>query len=224
MPLLPINLDISGLTVVIVGGGAVAHRKCLSLLAAGARVIVIAPELTPPLALLAAESTVTHQPRPFAPGDLTGAALVFAATDSRDTNAAVARDARSQGIPVNVADAPEAGTFTLPAVLQQGDLQIAVATGGRSPALARAVRDRLIPLFGPEYALTLRLLGKLREKLLTDTGPQAYNNKIFNELVDHDLPGLFRDGATATIDNLLVTLLGPGFTLAELGIGERDPL
>ncbi len=219
----PINLAIRDQRVVVVGGGAVAARKCRALREAGARVTVIAPHLDGYLRSLRDSGAILHLAREFAPGDLAGGVLVFAATDEPAVNRAVAEEARTRGILANVADAPELGTFTLPAVLTRGDLQIAVSTGGTSPALARRVRDELEERFGPEYETALILLGKVREKLLTETGNSAYNKSLFTNLVGHDLPAMIRNRSFAEIDHLLTTLFGPGYTMAELGAGEKDP-
>ncbi len=219
----PVNLDINGRDVVIVGGGDVACRKCLHLTAAGARVRVIAPTLHPDLATLVKRGLVSHMAREYAPGDLAGAFLVFAATGDRGVNKAVADEARTGGILADIADAPELGSFTSPAVVSQGELLITVATGGRSPALARKIRTELENRFGPEYATALAILGAIREKLLTETGNSAYNKKILNALVDRDLPALVKNQSRDDIDRLLVELFGPGYTLTELGVEEKDP-
>jgi precorrin-2 dehydrogenase/sirohydrochlorin ferrochelatase len=219
----PINLAIRDQPVIVVGGGAVAARKCLRLLDAGARVTVIAPRLDAGLQGLLDTGKIDHLAREFAPGDLAEGLLAFAATDDPAVNRAVAEEARNRGILANVADAPELGTFTLPAVLTRGDLQVAVSTGGTSPALAQRVRDGLAGQFGPEYEIALNLLGALREKLLTEKVKNAYNGKIFNDLVDRDLPALIRNRSFAEIDHLLTDLFGPGHTMAELGVGEKEP-
>jgi len=146
--LYPIFLDLDGRRCVVVGGGEVASRKARKLLQARAGVVVISPEITPELESVAVE---VHR-RPYKEGDLEGAYLVFAATDSREANAAVAREAKERGIPVNVADRPRDGDFALPATLRRGGLQVAVSTGGASPTLARRIKDRLEEMFGPEWA------------------------------------------------------------------------
>lgn len=218
----PINLDIRGRPVVVVGAGPVAARKCSALLDAGARVTVIAPRLDSDLRELCGRGMIIHVARDFSPGDLAGAFLAFAATDSPEVNRTVAEEAGSRAILADVADAPETGSFTLPAVMRQGDLQIAVSTGGKSPALARHVRQQLEALYGPEYGTALELLGRLREKLLTEKGNSAYNKRIFNELAER-LPALIRNSSTTEIDNLLKKTCGPEATLAGLGLREKDP-
>jgi precorrin-2 dehydrogenase/sirohydrochlorin ferrochelatase len=175
------------------------------------------------LADLAAQGRIFHLDREYLPGDLTGAMLAFAATDDRLVNAAVATEARSRNILVDVTDAPETGTFTSPAMLIQGDLLITVSTAGKSPALARRIRDELKGRVGPEHATALTILGALREKLLTAAGSSAYNKRLLNDLVDRDLPVLLREKSREDIDRLLTETFGTGFTLAELGVGEKDP-
>lgn len=90
--------------------------------------------------------------RPYRQGDLEGAFLAFTATDSREVNAAVAREARERGVPVNVADNPAEGDFAVPSTLRRGRLQVSVSTGGASPTLARRVRSALEEAFGPEWS------------------------------------------------------------------------
>lgn len=131
----------STLVAVVVGGGRVGQRKVTGLLAAGARVRLVSPSATPHLQELAAAGQLEWLPRPYQTGDLAGALLAFAATNERAVNAQVALDARAAHILCNVADAPDEGDFHVPAVHRQGDLTIAVGTGGRSPTRARRVRD-----------------------------------------------------------------------------------
>lgn len=142
----------------IVGGGEVANRKARKLLQARARVVVISPEVRPELASMAVEV----RRRPYAEGDLKGAFLVFAATDLREVNAAVVREARERGIPVNVADEPSEGDFAVPSTLRRGQLQVAVSTGGASPTLARRIRRELEDAFGYEWAGVVAELGRAR--------------------------------------------------------------
>jgi precorrin-2 dehydrogenase/sirohydrochlorin ferrochelatase len=146
--LYPIFLDLSGRRCVVVGGGEVASRKARKLLQAKAEVVVISPEVMPELESVAVEV----RRRPYEVGDLEGAYLAFAATDSREANAAVAREAKERDLPINVADRPSDGDFALPSTLRRGRLQVAVSTGGASPALARRIKDELEEAFVPEWA------------------------------------------------------------------------
>ena len=125
-----------------------ATRKVGKLLPAGADVVVVSPEVSPELSGMDVE--IKH--RPYERGDLEGANLAFAATGSREVNAAVAREAKERGIPANVADRPAGGDFAVPSTLRRGALQVAISTGGASPTLARRIRDELEEAFGPEWA------------------------------------------------------------------------
>ncbi len=156
--LYPVFLDLEGRRCVVVGGGEVANRKARKLLQARAKVVVISPEVKPELAGMAAEV----RRRTYREGDLESAFLVFAATDAREVNAAVAREARERGIPVNVADEPSEGDFALPSTLRRGRLQVAVSTGGASPTLARRIRRELESVFGSEWAGVVEELGRAR--------------------------------------------------------------
>ncbi len=156
--LYPIFLNLDGKRCVVVGGGAVANRKARKLLQARAEIVAISPEVKPELESVATEV----RRRPYREGDLEGASLVFAATNLREVNAAVTREARGRGIPVNVADEPSEGDFALPSVLRRGQLQVAVSTGGASPTLARRVRYELESAFGSEWAGVVDALGRAR--------------------------------------------------------------
>lgn len=161
----------------MIGGGAVAGRKARRLLQARAEVVVISPEVNEELAAMAVEV----QCRRYEPGDLGGAYLAFAATDSRVVNAAVVAEAERLGVPVNVADEPEDGDFVLPSTLRRGRLQVAVSTGGASPVLAREVRTRLEEKFGPEWAGLVEEVGREREARLSG-GPGRSDEKRYERL------------------------------------------
>ena len=146
-PVYPIFLThLADCRVVMVGGGAVAARKASGLLAAQAHITVIAPELAPALQAMHTAGQVTWHARRFEPEDVAGARLVFAATDDREVNAAVAEAARRAGALCNVADDPIAGDFHVPAVHRGQGAVLAVGTGGASPRRAVALRDRLANL------------------------------------------------------------------------------
>ena len=218
MNLFPINLNLRGRKAVIIGGGGVAERKCRSLLDAGAVVRVIAPAVTTCLAELALQGSITHLHRPYEPGVMAGASLVFAATDNRTVNRAAAEEAQRLCIPVCVADEPAEGTFTSPSTVRRGGLLITISTGGRSPVLARQIRGELEERYGPEYADVVDILGAFREKLLTERRGSAYNKQLFNELLERSLPRLLSSGTAGNRDRLLRELAGlevPPDRLAE---------
>jgi precorrin-2 dehydrogenase/sirohydrochlorin ferrochelatase len=182
------NLD--GKAVIVVGGGRVALRKIKSLLSGGARVIVISPEVESELKELASQEPVTWIPEPFRDDLLDrypDAVLVFGTTNRREVNVATHDAAVKRKIPCNIADVPDLCTFIVPAVITQGDLMIAVSTGGSSPALARRIREDLQRRYGPEYAAMTQLLGDLRKRILQTGNTSDENKKLFLDLVDSEI-------------------------------------
>lgn len=210
----PILFRLEGRLCLVVGGGAVGLRKSRALREAGAAVRLVDPAAGEGEILSGFEVLR----RPFLPEDLDGVVLAFAATADRHVNAAVAREARRRGIPVNVADAPEEGDFTLPAVGRRGKITLAVGTGGESPALARLLRDRLSAGVGPEWETVLALAAALRRKGLTPSRKPAYNFEVLCSLLADGLAEMLAGGDLEGIDRLLAAHLDEGISLAELGI------
>ena len=210
----PITLQLANQLCVVVGAGAVGLRKLAGLRQAGARVRLIAPDI--PATLSDPELELCR--RPYRPGDLAGATLVFAASNDRALNAAIAREARSAGLLVNVADSPEESSFTLPAVGRQGGLTLAVSSAGASPALSALVRDHLADQLGPEWATVLEIAASLRQKRLTPPQGSEYNQQVLRCLLERGLPALISAGSHEAIDRLLQELCGSGCSLATLGV------
>lgn len=188
-------LDLRGRRCVVAGGGAVARRKAEGLVAAGADVLVVAPEVGE-----MPEGAVIER-RAARLADLDGAVLAVCATDDPAANAALAREARRRGVLVNVVDDPDAGDFTVPAVLRRGALQVGVSTGGASPALARRLRDELAGHVGDEYGALAAVLAELRaawEPRAKAAGvPPAARHAAWNAVLDMPLLDLVRAGRAA---------------------------
>ena len=115
--------------------------------------------------MLAKNGALRWRQRIYESGDIETFSLVFCATNRREVNQTVAREARERGKLVNVADGPEEGNFSLPALVRRGDLLLTVSTGGQSPALVRKLRRELEARYGPEYEELLLLLGRIREEM-----------------------------------------------------------
>jgi len=178
MQTLSLNVNMRGKTAAVIGGGAVALRKVRSLLAAGATVRVVAPMICPELATLTDSATVLFRRGSYRAADLDLTFLVVAATDNEDVNGRVAADAAARGILVSVIDNPESGDCIFPAAVRRGDLEIAISTGGRCPALAAEVKRVIEDVIGDEYADILEQLACEREKLLTDGNASTYNATV----------------------------------------------
>ena len=149
-------LDLTGRSVLVVGGGPVALEKIEGLLAAGAEVTVVAPQIVPELVDL----DLTLIRRGYRSEDLAGKFLVVAATSTTSVNRRVFRDAEALTLLCNVVDVPELCSFILPAVHRHEPIAIAVSTGGASPALAQHLRDQIATVVRPEHA---ELANRLRE-------------------------------------------------------------
>lgn len=166
----PIFLDIRDKRCVIVGGGEVALRKAERLLDCGAKVSVISPKLVSELAALKDKNLIAHIATEYSGDFIDNAALIIGATDDEKTNTRISRDARVKGIPVNIVDDPQKCDFILPSIVQRGDLAITIGTGGKSPALARHLREELEKQYGKEYEIFLNILGNLRANMEKNAG------------------------------------------------------
>lgn len=190
----PIFLDVMGQRCVVVGAGAVGQRKAQSLLSAGAKVTVVAPEATARVELLSVEGKLQWLAEAYQPSHLDGARLVFAATDDPELNQRVAADARARGALVNVAEPPEAGDFAVPATLRRGEICIAVSTGGASPSLAKKLREQIESVVGEEYAALVELLGEMRMTLEKQVKAQNKRQQVYEAILKSDALALLRDG------------------------------
>jgi len=213
----PIFAVIEDKPCLVVGGGAVGERKVADLMAAGARVTVVSRTLTPELAALASRGEISYLPEDFRAAQVEGMALVMAATDDPEVNAAVSAAAQARAIWVNVADAPEYCTFIVPAQVRRGDLTLAISTGGASPALARQVREELQQHFGPEYAPYLDLLQRVRTRLLTERRAHPDNAPLFHRLVRSPLREAVAQGDRNRVFMLLHEVLGSVLSAPVLG-------
>lgn len=182
MSTLALNIKMDGKQAIIIGGGTVALRKLGTLLKAGAIVTVIAPEICPEIKALGDSGALKTRVGPYMAIDLDNAFLVIAATDDAMTNERVRAEAQSRGTMVAVADNPSACDCTFPAILQRGDLQIAVSTGGNCPTFAADVRDYIASHIGNEYGYALEQLAAERQKLLTNGGSSTYNVQVLRSL------------------------------------------
>lgn len=187
MPYYPINLNCENRPCLVVGGGEVAERKVRGLLAAGARVRVVSPELSPVLESLARDAQITVERRPYRRGDLQGMFLVLAATDDPAVTRGLVEEARALPCLLNLADLPAESDFILPALLERGDLTVGFSTSGRCPALAQWLRDRLAEEIGAEYEKLTALLGNFRDRLLTKGVSPPTIRRCIREALDADL-------------------------------------
>src|SRR5688572_26386091 len=188
MALFPIFVKLEGRPVLLVGAGPVGESKIQGLLSAGARVTVVAPEATAAIERLAGEGSISWRRRAFEHADLDGMTLVIAAVP-KDIARAIYNEARNRGVLVNSVDDPENCDFYYPAVVNRGDLQIAISTAGHSPALAQRIRVELEQQFGPEYTRWVQQIGAVRRDLFgTDMDPELRKQTLHG--VARQKPGM----------------------------------
>ncbi|HKH93628.1 MAG TPA: NAD(P)-dependent oxidoreductase [Gemmatimonadaceae bacterium] len=189
---LPILVEGSALTVLVVGGGAVAVRKAAAFAGAGATIRVVAREMSAEMRALAQSDRVTLEERAYTAADIGDSMLVIAATDDRSVNAAIAAKARAARRLVNVADAPDEGSFATMATHRAGSLVIGVSAGGVPGAAAR-VRDAIAARFDHRYAGALSDLVTLRRSLLAQ-GQGARWRSLSSEVIDARFCDAVEDG------------------------------
>jgi precorrin-2 dehydrogenase/sirohydrochlorin ferrochelatase len=149
---------------------------------------------------------------------LQGFSLVFAATNDEALHAEVTVEARKAGVLLNVVDRPALCSFIVPAVVSQGDLTLAISTGGASPALAKKIRQTLEKNFGSEYALALQLLARVRERVLQNGLSADERQRLFTALADSPLLDYLREQQVDKINALLRATVGESCTLEDLGL------
>ncbi len=212
----PVNLDIRNRKCLVVGGGAVGTRKVMTLLDCGAKVTVVSTDVAEKLQELSDSDIIKLEKRPFQISDLDEMFLVMGATDNQEINREIHSEAERLGILCNIADRPEDCNFILPAIVNRGDLIIAISTSGKSPAFAKKMRKDLEKKFGTEYAEFLKLMGEIRNKLLSeDHEPEAHKH-LFEQLIKRDLVEMIKDRDIAAVNLLLFEILGEGYIFDEL--------
>jgi len=190
--LFPLFLKLRGRRCVVVGAGKISEGKIKGLVSAGAQVFVVAPVATSQIEKWHKNGTVRWAKRPFEPRDLNRTFLVVAATSSSKVHRAIFRQAKKRGILCNVVDVPPLCDFYYPAVVRRGGLQIAISTGGASPALAKRLREELEREFSEDYAEWLRFLSKERGKIRTKESSPATRLKLLEAQVSREAFEEFR--------------------------------
>lgn len=194
----PVSLLLSDRLCVVVGAGAVAARKVEGLLDAGARVRVVAPRIDPAISQLQ-DGRVECVCADYDASQLEGARVVIAATDLRDVNERVLRDARERGCLVNVVDDPELCDFIVPAITRRGELSIAIQTGGASPALARNLRRKIEAALPERIGEYVEAVGRLRGEVMRDVPDDGRRREVLEFLASEEAMALFAGGGSAAL-------------------------
>ena len=228
MKLFPIFADLKDRLVLVVGGGAVAERKTLSLLEASADVLVGAPELTPALAALAAEGRIRHLAGRFDPAWLDQVWLAVAATDDRDTNAAVSEAAGARRIFSNVVDDPELSSFQVPSIVDRSPVIVAISSSGVAPVLARRIRERIESLFDHTLGQLAGLAASYRKRIRASHPDLGARRRFYDWLLDGPVAGFLRQQQPAQAEAALASALAAprapdAGSVVLVGAGPGDP-
>ena len=200
----PLFLNIRDHDCLVVGGGEVAERKIVDLLDEGANVHVISPDTTEKISELAKMGRITYEARDYRMGDVRKSfTLVFATTDDRHKNQLVYGDAKKMRVPINVADDASLCDFYVPSVVRRGELKIAISTEGRSPALAKHIRERLQDEFGPEYERWVDIVGQFRERVKIVVKDEGLRRSAFSKLLKSDVIEDVKAEKTIDIEDLV---------------------
>ncbi|MBL0514633.1 siroheme synthase CysG [Aeromonas media] len=228
MDYLPIFCRLDNKPVLLVGGGEVAERKARLLLDAGAQLTVVAPDLDPELAELAANGSIEWLAGEFAPAQLAGKWLVVAATDRREVNALVYQSANQARIFANVVDDPTRSSFIMPSIIDRSPLMVAISSGGKAPVLARLLREKLEALLPQHLGAVAAFAGSLRERVKARFATMGERRRFWERLLGADRLGqaLARgDGASANqlADNLFAEESKAHGEVVLVGAGPGDP-
>ncbi|AHX62954.1 siroheme synthase CysG [Aeromonas media] len=228
MDYLPIFCRLDNKPVLLVGGGEVAERKARLLLDAGAHLTVVAPELDPELAELAANGSIEWLAGEFAPAQLAGKWLVVAATDRREVNALVYQSANQARIFANVVDDPKRSSFIMPSIIDRSPLMVAISSGGKAPVLARLLREKLEALLPQHLGAVAAFAGSLRERVKARFTSMGERRRFWERLLGADRLGQ----ALARGDSASANQLADGLFAEEskahgevvlVGAGPGDP-
>lgn len=228
MDYLPIFCRLDNKPVLLVGGGEVAQRKVRLLLDAGAQLTVVAPELDPELAELAANGSIEWLAGEFAPAQLAGKWLVVAATDRREVNALVYQSANQARIFANVVDDPKRSSFIMPSIIDRSPLMVAISSGGKAPVLARLLREKLEAMLPQHLGAVAAFAGSLRDRVKTRFASMGERRRFWERLLGADRLGqaLARgDHASANqlADSLFADESQTAGEVVLVGAGPGDP-
>lgn len=190
----PIFLRLEKKLCLVVGGGEVACRKIHSLLSCGAKVRVVSPCLVEALQPLVQAKDIEYRQDMYHEKYLEGVFLVIAATGDSMVNKQVAADCHERNLLLNAVDDPSNGNFFVPAVMRRGALQIAISTDGKSPLLARKIRETLECMYGTEFGPLVDLLGDIREEILHTVSDEQQRRRLLASILDEETMQLIRKG------------------------------
>lgn len=229
MDYLPVFLDIKNKRCLVVGGGDVALRKVVMLQKAGANVHIVSPALCESLSAELAAGQLTHQVAEFQDSDVSGCALVIAATNNHAVNRAVSGICHAQNIPVNVVDQPELCSFIMPAIIDRSPIIAAVSSGGRAPVLVRLIRARIESVIPAATGQLADLVDAFRLRVKAKFGNIDKQRQFWDDVLTGPVADLVFSGQIEVARERLQSLLDGHEAGSQTGIvslvgaGPGDP-
>jgi len=230
MDFLPVFLNIKSQSCLVVGGGDVATRKSRTLLQAGAKVHVLAPECNESMQKMVEQGKVVYHPEKFTSAKLDGYKLVIAATDDMEVNELVSTEAKKRNMPVNVVDAPDLCSFILPSIIDRSPVMVAVSSGGSSPVLARLLRTRMETLIPASYGRLAALVGSFRDAVKQRFDNTNDRRKFWEKVLEGPVTEMMFAGQDEAARGALEQAINNGADMVEkrgevylVGAGPGDP-
>jgi len=216
-----IDFKFDGKYVVIVGGGTEAYKKTLRFLDAGSKILVASRTFTSGIKKLHQEKKINLLKADIKNGETffnqlnPKPDLLAVATNDQKLNVQLSKRARSAGCMVYVADNPSISDFILPAVAKIGEVRIAMSTGGKSPAMAKVLRQRVERLITQEDLLQIKLQNYMRAILKQQISDQKLRKKILYKILkDEHVKKLLRNGKLDEAQRVALKIL-EGFRVNE---------
>ncbi len=216
------DFKLDGKIVVVVGGGLEGYRKTQSFVDSGAQITVVSSEFSDGVKVLAEQGKIrlhkadVKDAQAFVYGLNPKPDVFLAVTNNSDLNARLVKAAKTLGCIVYSVDNPALSDFILPAIAKVGDVKIAFSTGGRSPAMARELRQRIEKLVTPEDLLEIELQAYLRGVLKNSVADQRERCRFLNEILNNvDIKQALRDGKLCVAKEEAIKLLHGKEALAK---------
>jgi precorrin-2 dehydrogenase / sirohydrochlorin ferrochelatase len=204
----PVSLDLKDKKCLVIGGGKVAERKIIALLECKAMVYVVSPKVTSYVDNLANKGKIYLEKRTYQKSDIKDSFLVIGATDDELVNKEIAINCNIDNVLLNIVDDPVKCNFILPAVLRRGSLSISISTEGKSPLLARRIKEKLEKDFDESYQEFIDLLGTVRVFVINEIKDPEERLKKFNQIIDSDILELIRRGENEKVKERINHVLG----------------
>jgi precorrin-2 dehydrogenase/sirohydrochlorin ferrochelatase len=207
MKYFPIYLDLRNRNILVVGTGHEAESKVLQLLQTGAQLKLISESRPHYLIKFKMYKNFTFEQRTFSAEDLQGVWLVISTLEDRAANEFIYNKAAELNIFCNVVDVTDLCSFIFPAIVSHGDVNIAISTSGRSPALAQNIKEKISGLIGPEYGLLAGILGRKRKELIKQIPNKKERSKLFHRLVDSNALELLKQNSNYDAETLISRII-----------------